>query len=126
MTAMNKGPDSLNPSITRELEQASPAWARIQGQTKEYLRHAEFVGKNDPPKGEKESWTKLTAALATTAASLDKAAQAKDKDAALAAQKELKESCDACHKVHRPPPPPGYGSGGAPKGPKMGGPGGGK
>jgi hypothetical protein len=59
------------------------------------------MGKNGPPKGHKASWEKLTSAYAEWASDLDKAAQAKDKDAALEAHGKLAGSCMACHREHR-------------------------
>ena len=44
---------------------------------------------NEPPKGSKESWAKLTLAYADSAAALDRAAQAKDADVKAFAQKTL-------------------------------------
>ena len=51
------------------------------------------MGKNEPSKGTKESWTKLSTAFADSAAALDKAAQAKNKDAALEAHGQIQGSC---------------------------------
>jgi cytochrome c556 len=131
MGKVAKGPNSLNALLGAELKEASPPWETIQTQTKEYAQLAKELGTYDPPKGSKESWSKQTAAYAETAADLDKAAQAKDKDAAVAAHGELSNSCMACHREHRGGPgrggpgmmggPPGFRPGGPPPG---GGPGG--
>ena len=101
MTRLTKGPRSLTPVIGQELHAEQPAWETIQGQTKEFVRLAEALGKNDPPKGGKESWAKLTAEYAESAEALDRAAQAKDRDAALAAHGKLERSCMPCHREHR-------------------------
>ena len=61
----------------------------------------EELGKNTPPKGDKESWKKLSLAFADSAADLDKAAQAKDKETAVAALDGLQNSCMGCHRQHR-------------------------
>jgi hypothetical protein len=129
MGKLTKGPNSLTPVIGKGLEADPPAWETIQPQTKEYARLAAAMGKNDPTKGTKESWTKLSAAFADSAAALDKAAQAKNRDAALDAHSQITGSCMQCHQAHRQmgrgpggpgggfpkggPPPPG---GGFPKG----------
>jgi cytochrome c556 len=148
MTRLAKGPSSLTPVLGQELKADMPAWETIQAQAKEFATLATEMSKYDPPKGSKESWIKLTGEYADSADDLDKAAQAKNKDSALAAHGELANSCMACHREHRmmgpgrggqpggfpggPPggrggPPPG-GRGGPPPsgpgGPPPGGPGG--
>jgi hypothetical protein len=107
MGRLTKGPQSLTPVIGRELAGDPPAWETIQAQTKEFAALAATMGKHEPPKGSKESWTKLTASYAAAAAALDQAAQAKDKAAAQAAHQTLSGSCKACHQEHRPSGPPG-------------------
>jgi hypothetical protein len=148
MTKLTKGPNALTPVIGKELNQNPPPWETIQGHTKEYLQSASELGTYDPPGGAKESWIKLTTAFAESAAELDKAAIAKNKETALVAHDQLKTSCNACHQQHRGMgarmrggpqnfgpgrgpggPPPGSGPGGPPLGggpgvPSPGGPGG--
>jgi hypothetical protein len=101
MTKLTKGPTSLTPVIGQELETENPPWETIQAQTKEFAQLASAMGQNDPPKGHKESWEKLTSAFAEWASDLDKAAQAKNKDDALEAHGKLAGSCMACHREHR-------------------------
>jgi hypothetical protein len=130
MVKLTKGPNSLTPVIGKELETDPPPWETIQAQTKEYAKLAEALGLNDPPKGTRESWATLTADFAATAAELDKAAQARDEDAALAAHGKLEVSCMSCHREHRRMGPgmggpPGRGPGGFPGGPPPGRPPGG-
>jgi hypothetical protein len=96
-----KGNPSLTQAIGRELNEDSPPWNKIQQQSKEYAQLTATLSKYDPPKGDKESWTKLTGAYAEHAADLEMAAQHKDKDAALAAHKEITRSCMECHREHR-------------------------
>ena len=91
------------------LKAEKPAWETIQPQTKEYAQLAADMGKHEPAKGSKESWSKLTAEYAELASDLDKAAQAKDKAAATAAQGDLASSCMACHRQHRGGPGGGMG-----------------
>ncbi len=118
MVKLNKGPASLGTLIGEALKAEKPAWETIQSQTKEYAQLAADLGKHEPAKGSKESWSKLTAEFAGLATELDKAAQAKDKAAATAAQQDLASSCMACHRQHR------GGPGGMMGGRGMGGPGG--
>jgi hypothetical protein len=101
MTKLAKGPKALTSVIGNELNQNPPPWETIQGQTKEYSQSASEMGKYDPPGGTMESWIKLTTAFAESAAELDKAAIAKNKETALVAHDQLKNSCNACHQQHR-------------------------
>ena len=54
-----------------------------------------------PPKGDKDSWQKLTRAYADNTKALAAAAAGMDKDAAKAASEKIGKSCDACHMAHR-------------------------
>jgi hypothetical protein len=127
MTKLAKGPNALTSVIGKELSQNPPPWETIQGQTKEYSLSASELGKYDPPRGAKETWIKLTTAFAESAAELDKAAIAKNKETALVAHDQLKNSCNACHQQHRGMGArgrggaPGFGPGGGPGGPPPGG-----
>ncbi len=123
MTKLCKGPGSLTPTIGKALEGDPIAWESIQSQTKEFEQFALALGKNEPPQGDKESWTKRTTEYAGWATDLNKAALAKDHDAAMEAHAKLASSCKACHSVHRPMRGPGGGRPGfgPPSGP--GGPG---
>jgi hypothetical protein len=127
MNKLTKGPNSLTPVIGNELGQNPPPWETIQGQTKEYSQSASELGKYDPPKGTKDSWIKFTTAFAESADELDRAAIAKNKEAAMVAHDQLKISCDACHKEHRRMGgggrggPPGFGGRGGPSGQPPGG-----
>src|SRR5206468_6135452 len=93
MNKLNDGPQSLNDLLGQELHADSPDWGTIQQQTKEFAQLTASLGEYTPPKGSKESWASKTSAYAESAAALDKAAQAKDKNAAQAAHKEIGKSC---------------------------------
>ena len=129
MVKLTKGPGSLTPVIGKELEADPPAWDTIIPQTKEYARLAAAMGKNDPPKGAKESWTKLSAAFADSAAALDKAVQAKNRDEAVEVHGQITGSCMECHTAHRQMrrgpgrggPPGGFPKGAPPPQPPPGG-----
>jgi hypothetical protein len=122
-------PQSLKDSIGRELNSASPPWESIQPQAKEVAQLTASLAKYDPPKGSKESWTRHTASLSETGASLASAAEHKNKTDALAAHGALSKSCMACHREHRGGPggpggmmrPGGFGPPGGPPGPPPGG-----
>jgi hypothetical protein len=134
MIKLTKGPNSLTPVLGKELKDNPPPWETIQGQTKEFAQLAAALENNEPPKGSKKSWAELTADYAGSAAELDRAAQARDSAAALAAHRQLSESCRSCHQEHRKmgpgrggppgfgPPPGGPGSGPPPGGPGFGPP----
>lgn len=109
MTKMAKGPQSLHESLGRELKADPPPWESIQPQAREYAQMAGSLGQLDPPKGSKDSWAKLTASFRESATALERAADAKDKKAALDAHLQLSESCKTCHREHRAGPgrPPG-------------------
>ncbi|MFI5457856.1 MAG: cytochrome c, partial [Isosphaerales bacterium] len=104
-------PGALTKAIGKALEADSPAWETIGPQTQEYARLAAAMSKNDPTRGSKESWAKLATAFATTAEALNKAAQAKDRDAALEAHGIINGSCMECHREHRRGGPGGGGPG---------------
>jgi cytochrome c556 len=125
MAKLFKGRPSLKDSIGQELNSDAPSWDTIQPQTKEFAELAASVSKYDPPKGSKDSWTKLATAFSEQATALDHAAAAKNKNDALAAYSTISESCKTCHQAHRGGPgggmgmPPGgfRGKGGPPNGP---------
>jgi hypothetical protein len=101
MGKLGRGPGALTAVIGNDMQQDPLQWDTLQGHTKEYAHSTSELSKYDPPKGAKESWTKLTAAFTETAAELDRAAVAKDKEAARVAHDQLKNSCNACHQEHR-------------------------
>jgi hypothetical protein len=101
MFKLDRGPSALNKAVAKGLEADPPDWGTIQKQASEYAQLTAGLGKLDPPQGSKDSWAQLTAAFAETAAALDKAAQAKDRQAARQASDELSGSCMGCHQAHR-------------------------
>src|SRR5215213_7795118 len=102
MTKVNKGKDALHRGIGESLKGGTVDWAKVQKNAKDYANLAEFLGKNDPPQGDKASWARLTKSYAADAKTLSAAVEKKDKSAATAAHGKLSKSCMACHKVHRP------------------------
>jgi hypothetical protein len=101
MTKAHKGPTSLLMALGMQLKADQPEWGAVQKETKELIGLGECLSKNEPPKGEKDSWSKLTQAYVKEAKELDGAAQKQDKKAATAAQAKLSGSCKACHAAHR-------------------------
>ena len=123
MVKLGRGPNSLTPTLGKELKETPPPWDAIGPQASEYAKLTASIVGESPTRGDKESWSKLAKAYADSAAELDKAAQARDVTAALAAHGSLTNSCMACHRVHRAMGPGGPGGRGGPGGPP-GGPGG--
>jgi hypothetical protein len=101
MRISDRNPQSLTKLLEQELQVNAPDWGTIQPQTAEYAKLAVDLGKLDPPQGSKDSWSQLTAAFADSANALDRAAQAKDVNAARDAQARLGNSCMECHRAHR-------------------------
>jgi hypothetical protein len=101
MVKLNKPPQSLLPQLGQELKADSPVWETIQPQTQEVVRLVTAMSQADPPRGNKDSWKTQTAAYLDSATALEKAAQAKDRDAAVAAQDKMAKSCMGCHREHR-------------------------
>jgi hypothetical protein len=121
MVKLSRGPQALGSRIGKELMNDPPAWESLQTQTAEYSALASSMAAHDPPKGSKDSWTRLTAAFAESAVALERSVESKDRDAALVAHKALENSCMACHQQHRGGPggPGGFGPKGfGPKGGK--------
>jgi hypothetical protein len=102
MTKVNKGKDALHRGIGDSLKAGTVDWDKVQKNAKDYANLAEFLGKNDPPQGDKSSWAKFTKAYAAEAKVLSTAVEKKDKSAATASHGKLSRSCMGCHKVHRP------------------------
>jgi hypothetical protein len=101
MATLGSPRGSLTKKIGDELEQDPPPWEAIQAETEQYATLAGELAQYDPPKGEKDSWAEKTAAFAGSATAMNEAAQAKDKEAALAAHGQLATSCKGCHDEHR-------------------------
>ncbi len=102
MGKLNRGPNSLTPSLAKDLRDAEPDWELIQESTAEYVELTRGLGKHTPPKGDKASWQRLAKAYADDARALDAAAKKKDKRGTAAVLDRINKACAACHKVHRP------------------------
>jgi cytochrome c556 len=87
--------------VKAQLKKAEPNRTALAKEAKEYAILGAELGKNEPPKGEKESWTKLSEAFLKDAKELEEAVKEKDKAAAEAAVKKLSASCKDCHTAHK-------------------------
>ncbi|MFQ3652493.1 MAG: cytochrome c [Gemmataceae bacterium] len=68
---------------------------------KDWEKAAVDLSKNTPPKGEADSWKKLTEAYTKNIQAMAKAAGDKDVKGVQASLKTVGSSCGACHKSHR-------------------------
>jgi cytochrome c553 len=102
MGKLHKGASAPLGLVKRDLQDDNPNWPEIQRLTHEFVVLGAALGKNPPPKGDKDSWAKLARQYFDDAKAMDDAAQRKDKAGSLAAQGRLAGSCAACHKAHRP------------------------
>ena len=101
MQAVNKKKGGLHTDVSAALKKSPVDWDMVQTKTKQYTAMADFLGKNDPPKGSKTSWAKLTKIYADDAKTLNDAAQKKDLATATATIKKLSGECMGCHRAHR-------------------------
>jgi len=101
MNQVNKKKSGLHEQVATALNASTVNWGEVQKQTKQYAVLAEFLGKNDPPKGSTASWEKLTKAYADDAKALHTAAESKNKSALNATIKKLSADCMGCHQAHR-------------------------
>jgi cytochrome c556 len=101
MQKVNKRKGGLHSEVGDALKASPVDWAKVQTDTKQYSAMADFLGKNDPPKGSKQSWEKLTGTYAADAKALNAAAEKKDKAAAQTTWAKLSKECMGCHRAHR-------------------------
>src|SRR4051812_37384461 len=73
MVKLTKGKTSLTPKIGAELKKSDPKWETLQTQTAEYVKFADYMEQNDPPKGNKDEWKDVAKAFAVDAKELDDA-----------------------------------------------------
>jgi cytochrome c556 len=97
-------PTGIYFNLGLDLKDDSPSWADIQQEAKDLSKLATALRQATPPRGEKESWDKLTKAYADNARSLEQATAKMDQKAAQAAHARMGgDACMTCHKAHRPP-----------------------
>src|SRR5262249_54589160 len=102
MKKLHGGSNSPLTTIRADLQADPPDSPESQRAAKDFVTYGSALGKNNPPKGDKQSWDRLTSQYVENAKSLDAAAQRKDQKAALAAHTQLNNMCKNCHNVHRP------------------------
>jgi hypothetical protein len=101
MGKLHRGPNCLRANIARDLRADDPDWEEIEKETREFVRLAEDLPKDTPPRGGKESWDTQTKLFVSNARALHAAAEKHDRQAALKAHAKL-GNCKSCHDVHKP------------------------
>ncbi len=101
MQKLHKGADSPLNKIKQELKADQPEWSRLQKQTKNFVILGAALAKNEPPRGSKASWQRLSVNYLHAAEALDNAVQKESQPDAKAAFAKISASCAACHRVHK-------------------------
>jgi cytochrome c556 len=102
MTKAHKEGSGLLADVGKALREDEPDWDDIQKETKELVELGTALGKAKPPKGEQDSWDRLSKSYLDKVKALDAVSQKKDKSGAQNAFKSVRTSCGACHMAHRP------------------------
>jgi len=76
-------------------------WEDAKSDAKLLKAFGEALGKNEPEKGSKESWKKLTDEYKENTAAVAKAADKEDADGVAAGLKKIGGSCKGCHSAHK-------------------------
>jgi len=97
------GGKGLRIKLNKDMRAEKLDWTEIQKDTKEILKFAEALPKNEPPRGEKESWQKLSEVYIANAKALDTAADKQDTASLKSAFAKMGGSCTKCHNAHKPP-----------------------
>lgn len=100
MVTAHKGKESLLSKIGKAVKAGELDGAKADADA--LLILAVDLGKNEAPKGDADSWTKLTGEYHEGVEALVDALGKGDGDAAAAAHKGLTMACMGCHVAHRP------------------------
>jgi cytochrome c556 len=101
MDVLHKGGKAHLSKAKAALKGDSPDWAEVLKDAKAIHKYGGYLAKNDPPRGEKADWEKLAKAYASTAKTLEEAAEKEELTKARAATKKLSTSCKTCHDAHK-------------------------
>jgi cytochrome c556 len=102
MSKLHKGKTAPLSVLKTALKGESPDWTTVQKEAKTYATYSAAMPKNDPPRGEKESYETLAKAYASAGKSLEESAEKEELKGSRDALKTITNSCMACHKNHRP------------------------
>jgi cytochrome c556 len=101
MKKLNSGNTAPIAKVKAALKGESPAWADVQKEAKVISTLTADLPKNDPPRGEKDSYDKLANAFASAAKTLEESAEKEDLAGSRAALKKITTSCMPCHQSHK-------------------------
>jgi hypothetical protein len=101
MNKLHKGAKSPLAQFKTALKSESPDWSSLEKSSKDFVILGAALAKNNPPKGEKASWEKLSNLYFEDAKALDNAVKEHDLAAARKAHQRLAASCKACHGAHK-------------------------
>jgi len=101
MKKVNAKKGGLHAALMSDLKAGTVDWDAASKKSKEYYDLVSSLGKNDPPKGDKKSWEKLTKDYTDNAKALADACGKKDKSGATGALGKISNSCMTCHRAHR-------------------------
>jgi cytochrome c556 len=102
MDVLHKGGKAHLSKAKAALKGDSPDWAEVLKDAKAIAKYGAYLPKNDPPRGDKESWEKIAKTYASTAKTLEEAAEKEELTKARAATKKLGATCKTCHEAHKP------------------------
>ena len=102
MGKLHKGKTSPLNTLKAALKGNSPNWTKVQEEAKVYATYSAAMPKNDPPRGDKESYEKLAKAFASAGKALEDSAEKEELKGSRDALKAISTSCMPCHKSHRP------------------------
>jgi hypothetical protein len=101
MDTLHKGKNAPLNTVKAALKGDSPDWTAIQKEAKLFRKFGAALPKNDPPRGDKESFEKLAKAYASAAKSFEESAEKEDLKGARDALKKITSSCMPCHTSHK-------------------------
>jgi cytochrome c556 len=102
MSKLHKGKTAPLTALKTALKGDSPDWTKVQKEAKTYATYSAAVPKNDPPRGEKESFETLAKAYASAGKTLEESAEKEELKGSRDALQKITNSCMPCHKNHRP------------------------
>jgi cytochrome c556 len=101
MGKLHKAGTGALPTVKKALAAPTPDWDGIQTTTKLISDLSAAITEQEPPKGDKEAYAKLSKAYAAEAKHLKEAADAKDAAQAKKSVGKLGATCKTCHSAHK-------------------------
>lgn len=96
----NRNSDSYVRIIGTQLARFEPDWREVEQNSRDLVRMGKLLAQHKPPRGDLESWRKLTDLYTARATLVVDAVEQRDKDTALK-QLRLVVNCRACHQAHK-------------------------